>query len=148
MSKRVGGVMSVIAIAAAMGVGAASAEAVPPSTLVAYAVHDVNAIFLQPGAFVDLSVGGGAGARLTDGDGAPLAGRTITFSTEAGPLCEGTTDAHGRARCDREADTILPGWVAIVLDSGYTATFAGDAGHLGATDRAPLVRVNDEDGLG
>lgn len=58
-------------------------------------------------------------ATLTDTRGAPLAGRSITF-TQRPPtggevvLCSAVTDAHGIASC--EADASL----------GYGASFAGD----------------------
>lgn len=63
--------------------------------------------------------------RLTDADGAPLAGETVTFAL-GGDSCTATTDASGDASCRVTIDA-LPG------DATVTATFGGDATHTGSS---------------
>ena len=53
--------------------------------------------------------------------GAPLAGKTVTFSAGNTVLCTATTDAGGVARCTG----VVP-LLSAILSLGYKATFAGD----------------------
>ncbi len=78
--------------------------------------------------------GGRVRATLTGADGAPLAGRTLTFSTTQSTdnstihICDAVTNAQGFASCD--ATTLVP---AIILDGGYDVRYAGNADHLPST---------------
>jgi hypothetical protein len=74
-------------------------------------------------------------ATLTDG-GLPLAGETVTFSTSAGTICSVLTDSNGVAACDASASLL-----DIVLDLGYTATYAGAGDIEGSTAHGTLVRI-------
>jgi hypothetical protein len=74
-------------------------------------------------------------ATLTGLGGAPLAGRTVQFTTTTAggsvlPVCTATTDAHGVASCVSE----ITATVNTLLTNGYDASFAGDADYLPATD--------------
>jgi hypothetical protein len=71
-------------------------------------------------------------ARLTDRDGAPIAGRRIDFTRQASPLCSATTDQNGNATC--EADTT----------NGYTAKFAGDDVYGASTDDGAGIRITGD----
>lgn len=73
---------------------------------------------------------------LSDSHG-PLAGRTVTFTLNGTESCSATTDASGSAAC-----SITPGEAA----GGYplTATFPGDATHLGATATSTFTVTHEE----
>ncbi len=66
--------------------------------------------------------------------GQPLVGESVTFGTRWARLCVATTNAAGTATCRGS----LLNLVRVLLGGGYTATFAGDANHLGASATAPL----------
>ena len=53
-------------------------------------------------------------------DGTPLAGQTIAFSASGTSICSATTNAGGVASCSG-VGALIP----IVLNAGYTASFAG-----------------------
>lgn len=61
--------------------------------------------------------------------GAPAVGQKVTFSGSFGPICSALTNSSGVASCSGGLFTPL-----YVL-TGYTATFAGDAGYLPSTAR-------------
>ncbi len=74
-------------------------------------------------------------ARLTrTDDGTPVAGQTVRFSAGGSPVCSATTSASGVASCSG-----LGAALAIVLNGGYTATFAGTASFGASSGRAGLV---------
>ena len=74
-------------------------------------------------------------AVLTEtGTGAPLPGRTIVMSTTNGPICQAVTGPDGTAACQGLSELLN-----IILDNGYTATFAGEAPLLPATARGGLL---------
>ena len=75
-------------------------------------------------------------ARLTRTyDGAPVAGRTITFgSTVFG--CSAVTNANGVATCGG-----LISSVGSLLTLGYEASFGGDADNFGSSARAGIIQV-------
>lgn len=63
--------------------------------------------------------------------GAPIAGVQVVFRTVKGnPLCTATTNAYGKATCDSNV-SLLVGLATLL--QGYTASFAGDNEHGGAT---------------
>ena len=64
----------------------------------------------------------------------PLAGKTITFTTNTGAaLCTATTDANGNARCG--ALSIL----GILLGGGYQGSYTGDVEYSAATGSGQLL---------
>jgi hypothetical protein len=67
-------------------------------------------------------------------DGAPVAGRTIMLSTSSAPIGQAVTDAAGLATFSG-----LGAAAQIVLENGYTATFAGDSAFLPSSARATLL---------
>jgi hypothetical protein len=74
-------------------------------------------------------------ARLTGTQsGAPLAGHVVTMSTTAGQVCQATTDVNGIATCNG-----LPAALTIILENGYTATFAGSSDLAPSSSRATLL---------
>lgn len=79
--------------------------------------------------------GGVVRATLTGVGGAPLAGRTLVFTTTQPTdhgvihICDVVTDANGFASCD--ATVLFP---AIDFDGGYDVTFAGDADYQSSHD--------------
>lgn len=72
-------------------------------------------------------------ATLTS-NGAPLAGRTVVFSSGPTPVCEAVTGADGRASCGA-ATELLP----VILSTGYSAAFAGDVVYEASSASAGLV---------
>jgi hypothetical protein len=66
--------------------------------------------------------------------GAPIAGRTVVMRTSAGPACQAVTNAAGVATCDGVGAALQ-----IVVDNGYTASFAGDSQFLPSSARATLL---------
>jgi hypothetical protein len=69
-------------------------------------------------------------------DGAvAIAGRLVTFTLGTGETCSGTTDATGKATCPMPVLNTGPGTI--------TATFAGDAFYLPASDNATVTTVID-----
>jgi hypothetical protein len=76
-------------------------------------------------------------ARLTRADtGDPLAGRTITFLVSGQVACTAETDADGVASCERSVE----GSLAVLLNDGYDAVFAGDEDQAPASGHGPIVR--------
>lgn len=76
-------------------------------------------------------------ATLTDLDtGQPVPGQAVTFTTGSTQLCTSTTNAQGVAVCS--ALLALP---LIILNGGYTATYAGDANHQPATAHGAVISV-------
>jgi hypothetical protein len=65
-------------------------------------------------------------------DGAPLAGRPITFAIQGTTVCTAATDSHGVASCTRV------GLVITIGRATYTASFAGDSAYLPSTATATL----------
>jgi hypothetical protein len=68
-------------------------------------------------------------------DGAPLAGQTIRFTAGGTFLCSAITNSAGTASCTPG----LGGILAITLDGGYTATFAGTANYAASSARGALI---------
>ena len=67
--------------------------------------------------------------------GAPIAGKTITFTSTLGTtICVATTDATGTASCSGMLSVLQT-----VL--GYNAKFAGDAAYTESTGAATLIRI-------
>lgn len=76
-------------------------------------------------------------ATLTDLDtGQPIPGQPITFTTGNNTLCTVLTDAQGVAVCP--AILALP---LIILNRGYTATYAGNANHQPATAHGAVITL-------
>jgi hypothetical protein len=64
-----------------------------------------------------------------------VAGKTITFTTGNGVgQCTGVTNIAGVATCFARAGGSL-----VIVNGGYTATFAGDGVYAGSSDRGNLV---------
>jgi hypothetical protein len=76
-------------------------------------------------------------ARLIDGTGGPVAGKTLTFSAKGSPECNSTTDGNGWAWCKFSFNGMLNS----ILAYGYQIGFAGDADFLATSARGPLVSV-------
>jgi len=65
---------------------------------------------------------------------APLAGKTVTFTTNSGsPICTATTDANGTARCG------VLSILGILLGGGYQGSYAGDVEYNAATGAGQLL---------
>jgi hypothetical protein len=70
------------------------------------------------------------------GDGGqPLAGMPVQFRVGGSLVCTVGTDANGVATCNA-----FPLLLNLVLFNGYTASFAGDADHLPASDRGTTLK--------
>lgn len=67
--------------------------------------------------------------------GDPLAGAPIVFKVGTKVVCETTTDARGVATCNAASQL-----VGILLNGGYTASYAGDADHLSATAKGAIIK--------
>ncbi len=65
-----------------------------------------------------------------------VAGRTIVFSVKSAVVCQGVTDAGGRAACGG----LLPS-VSVLLNLQYTARFAGDTAYEPSSATASLLVV-------
>lgn len=74
-------------------------------------------------------------ATLTTSEG-PFAGQQVVFTNGATTVCTGTTDASGLAKCSAP----LVQYLSLILAGGFTATYAGDANHLGSTDRGTVIK--------
>ncbi len=72
-------------------------------------------------------------ATLT-GNGRPVAGYPVTFTTGKTLLCTATTDAQGVATCDGSAQRL-----ALTLNGGYVAAYAGDANNTASSARGNLI---------
>lgn len=66
--------------------------------------------------------------------GQPVAGVPVTFTAGKTSLCTAQTDAAGVATCDAAAQRL-----ALTLNGGYVAAFAGDADNLASSARGNLV---------
>src|SRR5262249_33964924 len=75
-------------------------------------------------------------AVLSDSHG-PLAGRTVSFTLNNAEICSGVTSASGSASC-----TITPQEAAGPYP--LTASFAGDATHLGTSTTVPFTVLREE----
>jgi hypothetical protein len=73
----------------------------------------------------------------SDANGAPLPGRTLSFTIGTRFVCSGVTNASGFATCGTQMDG-----VAALLNLGYKVSFAGDADYAASTANGPLVTVN------
>jgi hypothetical protein len=73
---------------------------------------------------------------LTDSHG-PLAGRTVTFALNGAETCSATTSSSGAASCSLNPHEAAGGYP-------LTATFAGDATHLGATVSTTFTVTHEE----
>ena len=69
--------------------------------------------------------------------GAPLAGRTVLFKVFKVTLCTATTDAQGVATCDLRRRPLEA--LAVLLNLGYEASFAGTADYQGSSATARLT---------
>ena len=78
---------------------------------------------------------GKVSATLTIAGGAPLAGKTVTFTVGSTTLCRAATNTNGVAACSFGA--VKQKQVNAAGD--YTATYAGSANYLGSTASAPSV---------
>jgi hypothetical protein len=65
----------------------------------------------------------------------PVANAPIEFKIGPNTVCVSNTDAQGVATCNA-----LPKLIQLTLALGYTATYAGDADHLGSTDRGGIIK--------
>jgi hypothetical protein len=72
-------------------------------------------------------------ATLTGADGAPLAGRTVTFTT-GGKQCAATTGPNGAASCD--VQLLTGGLNGLVF---FTAAFAGDNNYVASSTKGGLL---------
>ena len=77
---------------------------------------------------------GKVSATLTSG-GSGLLGRSIAFSVGAKPLCTAVTQTNGTATCRLG----LLAELRVLFANRYSASFAGDAGHLGSTAATPAI---------
>jgi alpha-tubulin suppressor-like RCC1 family protein len=77
---------------------------------------------------------GKVSATLTSG-GSGVVGRTIAFSVGATPLCSTVTDAHGTATCKLG----LLAELRVLFANRYSASFAGDVGHLASSTGTPAI---------
>jgi len=75
-------------------------------------------------------------ARLT-AYGAPVAGRTIVFSSVDGQLCSAVTDATGAASCGAVIKTNVA--YRSLQKNGYTASFNGDPQYLPSSAHAAVT---------
>jgi hypothetical protein len=101
--------------------------------------HDANSIPTHAG-FVR--------AKLTDGAGNPMPGRTIAFTNKptaerpAYLLCTAVTGADGIAECDYTVINIDPSLsgsdLLLDVNGDYDATYSGDGDYQPATDRGHL----------
>lgn len=74
-------------------------------------------------------------ATVTNTGAGPLAGVPVEFKVGAKVACTATTNASGVATCVAASQL-----VAIVLNGGYTATYAGDDNHLSSTARGAILK--------
>ncbi len=72
-------------------------------------------------------------ATLT-GNGRAIAGYPVSFTTGKTVLCVATTDAQGVATCDANAQRL-----ALTLNGGYVAGYAGDANNTASSARGNLI---------
>jgi hypothetical protein len=65
----------------------------------------------------------------------PVADAPIVFKIGPNTVCVSNTDAQGVATCNA-----LPRVIQLTLALGYTATYAGDADHVGSTARGGIIK--------
>lgn len=83
--------------------------------------------FVLPSALLRATVTGST-------SGQPVAGVPVTFTAGKIALCTARTDTAGVATCDAAAQRL-----ALSLNGGYVAAFAGDADNLASSARGNLV---------
>ena len=71
---------------------------------------------------------------LTAG-GDPLAGAPVEFKVGTKVVCQATTNARGVAACNASSQVL-----GLVLNGGYTASYAGDADHLPTSVRGGILK--------
>lgn len=76
-------------------------------------------------------------ARLTATDGTPLADKLVSFSVGGSPVCVATTNANGVAACSGAVNQTL----AVLVNLGYDAAFAGDGPYRPSTAHGPIIAV-------
>jgi hypothetical protein len=69
--------------------------------------------------------------------GAPVAGRTIDFSSGGAQLCSAPTDSSGVASCTISVKSTAT--VRSLTKNGYVATFAGDGSYLASSGPATIT---------
>jgi len=79
-------------------------------------------------------------ASLTDHTGAPLSGKTITFTLNGAETCTGTTGSTGTASCSVTPAEAAGAYIV-------TASFAGDSTHIGSTTSSPFIVTLEESAL-
>jgi hypothetical protein len=126
-----------IDLALVNGGGASALDYVATLTYQATTAPTSLALLAPVSVLPGLSLGQ-VSATLTRSDtGAPLAGRTVTFSDIAGTLCSSVTDSNGLASCDFS----LANAITTIVSLGYQATFAGDGDYAGVTATSPLIQI-------
>ena len=76
-------------------------------------------------------------ARLTvTAGGAPVPGKTVSFRVGNAGVCTAVTNANGVASCSGSVGGVL----ALILNLGFDAAYAGGAGHLPSNAHGPLIR--------
>ena len=105
------------------------------SLTAAPSVVKVKVVLLQPNATAVLFPG--VQATLKTASGAPLAGRTISFSIGTTPICTATTNAQGVGGCSSNILTSVQSLLAL----GYNVSFSGDDDYAASTARGPLTQV-------
>ncbi|MBA2282531.1 MAG: tandem-95 repeat protein [Acidimicrobiia bacterium] len=124
----------------------ASSVARATVTVVGAPLVDTGIVAQGAVAYVRVSLSGGGlataivvlnpVATLRTASGAPLAGRTLTFSAGGRYLCAAPTNAQGVASCGAAAAGI-----AALLNGGYQVTFAGDADHKASAANGSVIQV-------
>ncbi|HEY6471930.1 MAG TPA: Ig-like domain-containing protein [Acidimicrobiales bacterium] len=74
-------------------------------------------------------------ATLTTASGAPVANQPLTFTAGSTVLCTTTTNAQGQATCTPS----LLGELAIVLNLGYSVSYAGNADYTSTSAAGKLL---------
>ncbi len=75
-------------------------------------------------------------ATLTS-QGSPVGGKLVSMKAGTAVVCSAVTNASGVASCGGVVQELK-----VILKTGYTAVFAGDAGYFGSTSKkAPLIIV-------
>ena len=76
-------------------------------------------------------------ATLTTASGAPLANQPLTFTAGSVVLCTTTTNALGQATCTPS----LAGELAIVLNLGYSVSYAGNTDYSSTSAAGKLLLI-------
>ena len=109
------------------------AASLPRTTLTADAIILHYPVIGAPG-----SINTAKATLRSDTTGAPIPGQTITFTAGTALLCTATTDANGVAFCPSYP---IPAIVQILLNLGYTASYAGTPAWAPATAKGNLIRL-------